>query len=53
MTFCFFENPKLVGIYTGDGQFITIVQDQVSEQSLDGEQRWLDRFVEGRTMNDV
>ncbi|EZH67767.1 hypothetical protein DH09_07520 [Bacillaceae bacterium JMAK1] len=49
----FFENPKLVGIYTGDGQFITVVQDRVSEQSLDGEQRWIDRFVEGRTMNDV
>ncbi|GAK11041.1 NLP/P60 family protein [Geomicrobium sp. JCM 19039] len=40
----FFDDPTIVGIYIGDGKFITIVNEQVSVQSLNGDFRWLDRF---------
>ncbi|MBO0589245.1 NlpC/P60 family protein [Sporosarcina sp. E16_8] len=45
--------PTMAGIYAGDGTFITVIDGEIVSRTINDEQYWINRLIEGRTISNV
>lgn len=44
-------DPVMVGIYVGEGTFITVIEGKIVSRKINNEVYWINRLIEGRTIS--